>query len=87
MKIKLSKSQWQFIGKKAGWMKTASYCPKCKSKLYPDDEEPMEAVGVCGGCVSYDNTPDKRLQKKLEEYKSKKAKRKDDKHDMLRNLR
>jgi hypothetical protein len=24
MKIKLSKKQWQFIGKQAGWMKTAS---------------------------------------------------------------
>jgi len=28
MKIKLSKSQWEFIGKKAGWMKTA---------IIPDD--------------------------------------------------
>jgi uncharacterized paraquat-inducible protein A len=36
MKIKLSKSQWQFIGKQAGWMKTAAaitegfrICRKC----------------------------------------------------------
>ena len=25
MKIKLSKKQWQFIGKQAGWMKTAQH--------------------------------------------------------------
>lgn len=27
MKIKLSKSQWQFVGKKAGWMKKADIVP------------------------------------------------------------
>ena len=34
MKIKLSKSQWQLIGKKTGWMKTADktiYDPKLKT--------------------------------------------------------
>lgn len=35
MKIRLSKSQWEFIGKKAGWKKEANViykgtpCPKC----------------------------------------------------------
>jgi hypothetical protein len=29
MKIKLSKSQWEGIGKKAGWMKRAQYQSKC----------------------------------------------------------
>ena len=27
MKIKLSKSQWEFVGKKAGWMKSAQIIP------------------------------------------------------------
>lgn len=32
MKIKLSKSQWELVGKKAGWMKNSSknsVCQKC----------------------------------------------------------
>ena len=35
MKIKLSKSQWETIGKTAGWMKKAEatkMCTKCKKK-------------------------------------------------------
>lgn len=39
-----------------------AYCPKCKSLLYPQDEQYMSAVGVCSYCVTYDNTPDKRYQ-------------------------
>lgn len=38
------------------------YCPKCQSKLYPDDEKYMRYAGVCGGCVSFDTTPDKRYR-------------------------
>jgi DNA-directed RNA polymerase subunit M/transcription elongation factor TFIIS len=30
-----------------------TYCPKCKSRLYPGDEDYMDAVNVCSGCVSY----------------------------------
>ena len=52
------------------------YCPKCKSRLYPNDEEPMEAAGVCGDCVAWDKTPDKRFQKKVEEYRKNKATKK-----------
>jgi len=29
MKLKMSKSQWEEIGKKAGWMKTAREMAKC----------------------------------------------------------
>lgn len=32
------------------------YCPKCKSRLYPDDEKSMRYAGVCSGCVSFDST-------------------------------
>lgn len=38
------------------------YCPKCKSRLYPDDEKYMQYAGVCGGCVGFDRTPDRRYQ-------------------------
>lgn len=39
MKIKLSKSQWNDIGKKAGWLKTAQNeypkkCPKCNGNKF-----------------------------------------------------
>jgi hypothetical protein len=37
-------------------------CPKCGSKLYPDDERFMRHAGVCGYCVSWDKTPDKRYK-------------------------
>jgi hypothetical protein len=43
------------------------YCPKCKSKLYPDDDKFIISVGVCGYCVTFDNTPDKRFKKAYEE--------------------
>ncbi len=36
-----------------------SYCPKCKSLLYPADEKYIVKVGVCSGCVTWDDTPDK----------------------------
>jgi hypothetical protein len=36
MKIKLSKSQWEFMGRKAGWMKTAQ---GTKLMLILDDEQ------------------------------------------------
>ena len=29
------------------------YCPKCKSRLYPADDEPMKKYGVCSFCVTY----------------------------------
>ena len=31
------------------------YCPKCKSRLYPQDEEYMMATGFCGYCVTMNN--------------------------------
>jgi hypothetical protein len=30
-----------------------NYCPICKSKLYPEDKEPMEKFGHCSYCVCY----------------------------------
>lgn len=30
------------------------YCPKCKSQLYPDDQQYIAAAGVCGYCVTWD---------------------------------
>lgn len=39
------------------------YCPKCKSKLCPDDKKYMEVAKVCSYCVTFDNTPDKRFRK------------------------
>lgn len=36
MKIKLSKSQWEEIGKKAGWMKVAAYGTGMGEELVPD---------------------------------------------------
>lgn len=47
------------------------YCPKCKSKLYPMDKEYIEATGVCSYCVTYDNTPDKKLRKAYLDFKNK----------------
>lgn len=38
------------------------YCPKCKSRLYPQDVEYMTAAGVCSYCVTNDTTPDKRFR-------------------------
>ena len=29
------------------------YCPKCKSRLYPIDEEYMKKYGKCSYCVTY----------------------------------
>jgi hypothetical protein len=42
-------------------------CPKCGSRLYHDDERYMKHAGVCGGCVSWDKTPNKRYQKAYDE--------------------
>lgn len=54
MKIKLSKSQWEQVGRKAGWMKKAatevnSICQNCgSSKLIKKDEKHI----VCDNCKS-----------------------------------
>lgn len=29
------------------------YCPRCGSKLYPQDEKYMKAIGVCSYCGTY----------------------------------
>lgn len=53
MKIKLSKSQWQQIGKTAGWMKQAeesgdSVCKSCGEKF--PTEECIDKAGIMKGC-------------------------------------
>jgi len=65
MKIKLSKSQWEGIGKKAGWMKKANedysdmvrvvppICPSCGESLNEDDF-------VCPSCDKVFDTWDYR---------------------------
>lgn len=30
-----------------------TYCPRCKSKLFPADEESIRLINVCSGCISY----------------------------------
>jgi hypothetical protein len=56
VKIKISKSLWEGIGKQAGWMKKAEevddrYCKKCKKSM---GKLPFEAWknkdGVCDKC-------------------------------------
>jgi len=47
MKIKLSKSQWEGIGKKAGWIKRPppqTKCPSCKKVL--TDEKGRRHPGI-----------------------------------------
>ncbi len=56
------------------------YCPKCGSRLYPDDEEVMNLIGVCGNCLSWDRTPDRRYQTAYKDAKERKAKAKIKKH-------
>ena len=29
------------------------YCPKCRSKLYPVDDEYMKKYGLCSYCISF----------------------------------
>lgn len=44
MKITLSKSQWEFIGQKTGWIKKAkiedpNVCPGCENWVEDDDQQ------------------------------------------------
>lgn len=65
MKIKLSKTQWEAVGKKAGWMKTALRtlgptewdCPQCMKQGHPIkvqklDGTTMDADCQCPACGS-----------------------------------
>jgi len=45
--VKMSKSEWQSIGKKAGWMKTADYEGSSKQKLNNIIEEIHSAMNGC----------------------------------------
>ena len=51
------------------------YCPKCRSLLYPGDQESMDLVGVCSGCVTYDKTPGKSVQAAFDRAKVERAKK------------
>ena len=56
MKIKLSKSQWEEAGKKAGWIKTAQevedrHCKKCKKTMGPLSFDAWKGKdGICDKC-------------------------------------
>jgi hypothetical protein len=52
-----------------------TYCPKCKSRIFPGDEEYLNVAGVCSYCVTYDRTPDKRFFKAWENYKASQVKK------------
>jgi len=61
MKIKLSKSQWEMMGKKAGWMKTAisdweydsaKHCSNSSCGLtLKDDIEEVDGKPYCPSCA------------------------------------
>lgn len=64
MKIKLSKSQWQNIGKTAGWMKNQNNdlpkskeinkdkieCPYCKKQMYIESLSNQKGQSLCIHC-------------------------------------
>jgi len=47
------------------------YCPKCKSLLYPIDEEYMAERGICSYCCTYDHRLRGDDFKKLKEKQDK----------------
>jgi len=48
MKIKLSKMQWELIGKKAGWVSAKTKtCPKCKGEKYIQKGNVVERCPDC----------------------------------------
>ena len=58
MKIKLSKSQWVAVGRKAGWVKVADQvyndpkkpCPKCGNPDYYIANQSMPIINECTKC-------------------------------------
>jgi len=79
--IKLSKSQWEFIGAKTGWLKTEAnktekrYCPSCKGFVPCKKEDKGYRCGKCGAkiTVKVEFQDDECL--KTEEAKKKKGKK------------
>lgn len=51
------------------------YCPKCKSRLFPGDQESISLVGVCSYCTTWDKRFREALQAKKEELAKTKKKR------------
>ena len=56
MKIKLSKSQWEEIGTKAGWKTSGHYdypqrCHECGNNFSKDQIEKVLGHKVCKGCA------------------------------------
>ncbi len=60
MKIKLSKSQWNAIGKKAGWIKKASFDFDQLEKNALDFDKKLDELSL--------STTNKTLEKQLEKY-------------------
>ena len=64
MKIKLSKSDWELIGQKTGWMKTAEKCPKCEEILEEDSEWQGEDKKGKGSSIIHYRCPKCDFKKK-----------------------
>jgi Zn ribbon nucleic-acid-binding protein len=68
MKIKISKSQWEGIGKKAGWMKisTVTYkgtlCPKCKHPEHTILNPSNPIINECVKCKHRWNPDNEKAQ-------------------------
>jgi Zn-finger nucleic acid-binding protein len=77
MKITISKSQWEGIGKKAGWMKEAvtykgSLCPKCKCPEHSILSPSHPTINECTKC-KYQWNPDNEKANIVEAKKIGKA--------------
>ena len=67
MKIKLSKSQWEEAGKKAGWMKTAcSTCPTHNKTDSGKKDEGKKGKAVNPWAVCNSTSPKKENPEKFE---------------------
>lgn len=57
MKIKLSKSQWEEVGRKAGWVTAEQYCydikcHECGKKCSKEQIQKLMGHKICNECAS-----------------------------------
>ncbi len=50
VEIKLSRQEWELIGKQAGWLNTMAICPKCKAMLSSERGFAKGAIIKCPTC-------------------------------------
>lgn len=63
------------------------YCPKCKSKLFPEDDNYIKVTGVCSYCVTYSKNGN--LQLTYTNYMQAQAQpkgKKNDRNKTIKNL-